>query len=374
MDFSHVKSLAIPEGNVKQIKIGNVSMWSKPAVNTYGIWITNDNTNAITDFYLLRSASLTFQAEYNVPAAEENATTVWSISGLPSGLSLKASNGLVSGYAESAGTSTVTVSVTKGSYSASKTYTFIVASDGYGVDTPTVDLPTCYADEECTVIFTATTNIPAENITDCGFYYPRDDITFPSWLYVIDKSIDRTTQPVTITTTFRGTPPVSAAGSTCNLATRAYVNTRPPYLSVPDYKSPQLSTSIYVNAPRYPVFSQSVNNLVLSAEDCMSSSNEGSTLGMWDIDGTGLSGITSMTLDGAAFDGNTEISGSSTGLPKIRLVPSSYQYGTYLDFAVVLEKRYKGTASVLKGRTIDHTLTVTNDYGTAETTIHISYE
>ena len=135
MDFRHVKALTIPEGSVKEIRIGNVSIWRKPSAVSYdGVEITTSNASNITDFYIRDQCSKTFTATYDVPPAQSSQTPAWTVSGLPSGLSAVSLSGdslTISGVATSTGTSTVTIGVTKGSYSDSKQYTFNVTDRGF---------------------------------------------------------------------------------------------------------------------------------------------------------------------------------------------------------------------------------------------------
>ena len=109
----------------------------------YGVEITNDNSSAIA-FYYYKSCSYTFNANYLVPSSESDITPTWTISGLPAGVSnsnLNANSLTISGYPTSTGNSTLRLTVTKGSYSASKNFTLSVTSDGKSISISTSSLP-----------------------------------------------------------------------------------------------------------------------------------------------------------------------------------------------------------------------------------------
>ena len=138
MDFTRLKQLVVPEGGVKHIEIGGNTIWQKASRTYAGVEITTDNSSAITDFVTGNSASKTFTATFDVPPEEQDSREVWSFSNLPSGLSV--SGATVSGTATTPCNKAVTITVTKGSYNSTKTYTFEV----YGLAVSTASLPYAY--------------------------------------------------------------------------------------------------------------------------------------------------------------------------------------------------------------------------------------
>ena len=102
----------------------------------YGIRITTSNEYPVTEFELNKFASKTFEASFYVPEEEQDSPVEWSFSNLPSGLS--ASEATVSGTATRKGIehAATIVTVTKGSYKASKGFTFRV----YGLEVTTTSL------------------------------------------------------------------------------------------------------------------------------------------------------------------------------------------------------------------------------------------
>ena len=135
IELSQVKSLTVPEGEVKEIYVGGTKIWNKPETSPYYISITRDNTQSITDFvYLREGTSVWFYAEYNLPDdVLENNRIQWEATGLPRGLETTTwSNGSFSIFEvpQTYGTFNVTVIVSYGQYSDSKVFTFVITSDG----------------------------------------------------------------------------------------------------------------------------------------------------------------------------------------------------------------------------------------------------
>ena len=135
VDLSQVKSLAVPEGEVKEIYIGGTKIWNKPETSPYYISITRDNTQSITDFvYCKEGGSALFQAEYNLPDdVLENNSLQWSATGVPRGLqtiAYSSGNFFIYDVPSTYGTYNVTVTVSYGEYSDSKVFTFVITSDG----------------------------------------------------------------------------------------------------------------------------------------------------------------------------------------------------------------------------------------------------
>ncbi len=258
MDFSLVKSLEIPEGTVKAIRIGNTTVWQKPsAVVSYGVSITNDNTSNIMDFYLLKETSLTFQANYNVPPEEENITPSWSITGTrPQGVNVEGAT--VYGFVDHTCTFTLTVSVTKGSYSDSKQFTFEVTSDGYGV-TLTNNIPDTiiiYSYYTLTYNLNATCNVPASagTLTYYAYFLP-DGLTLNSSTGVITG---RPTKEQTV---------------------NAYL-----YATCAPYRS--LLTIQEINVVSYlPTFDASSVTITLEVTDVRKLANEGTVIATVDVSG-----------------------------------------------------------------------------------------
>ena len=103
-----------------KVTIGEFSDTQIYTFIVYGINITTSNANWIYDFATGRNTSKTFEASIYVPEEEQGSPVEWSFSGLPSGVS--ASGATISGIAASIGAHNITATVTKGSYSASKTF------------------------------------------------------------------------------------------------------------------------------------------------------------------------------------------------------------------------------------------------------------
>ena len=386
MDFRNVKSLAIPEGSVKELRIGGVSVWRKPSAVSYGVTITTDNAAPITDFYVLRDASKTFEAEFNVPASEQNITPAWSITGLPSGLS--ASGATVSGYASSAGTSTVTVTVTKGSYSDSKRYTFAVTSDGYGLDITSLSfnhLPPEYWPNGPEYFFRGITYTAQYNVTE----------NLPSSVgtlrYYIEEYKDEfSSNSLTLNSSTGGLTIIPPSGY--NYGEHLYVFAeRYPYRSIPypfhfthSVKNPvpnfekllglDLSTvdEDYDSNYKYDL------NFSISAANARSSSYVGSVYALesYLITGDNFGSLFGRTVqvDGQALP--CTINGTTSGNPKftVKVKEDDYDYQNgsfYLLF--YLESRYTGTAATLKKLSSTHTITVSNDYGTVSKNFTLSY-
>lgn len=116
MDFRSVKSLLIPEGEVKELRIGGINLWKK---KYQGIEITNLNSEAITDFYINDQHSYTFNVEYSVPKSVRKLSPKWTVSGLPDGITaenLNSYNLVLSGVASAIGTYEVTLTVVRVRY------------------------------------------------------------------------------------------------------------------------------------------------------------------------------------------------------------------------------------------------------------------
>ena len=162
MDLNLVKTLIIKEGRVKKILKGDTVIWNKIP---FSVEITNDPEQTITGFKYMLDGSFTFAVNYHVPKIEQNETPTWTISGLPDGLSaedLNANNLTVSGCTEHSGDHTVTVSVTKGSYSDTKTYTLNV-DYGILITTPNKNHITDVAlNQQASKTFESKFNVPEE--------------------------------------------------------------------------------------------------------------------------------------------------------------------------------------------------------------------
>src|SRR5690349_2469703 len=100
-------------------------MISHPIVGngTGGVTVTNPGTQTGT---VGTATSLTLHASGG------SGTFSWSATGLPAGLSLNASSGVVSGTPSTAGTSSVTVTATSGSQSGSATFSWTINPSGGG--------------------------------------------------------------------------------------------------------------------------------------------------------------------------------------------------------------------------------------------------
>lgn len=196
---------------------------------SYGVEITNDNSSAI-NFYKMKSSSYTFVGSYSVPSSEASQAPVWTISGLPSGISasnLNANNLTISGYPTGTGNSTLKLTLKKGSYSASKNFTLSVTSDGKALTITTSSLPSG------TVGVSYSTSLSVSNTTGQTYYnfYANG---LPSGLYPYESW---TSNP-----TIKGTP--TAAGTS---TVSTYVET------ADGYRSPtkNLSLTIYNPMPSW---------------------------------------------------------------------------------------------------------------------------
>ncbi len=124
----HTVTVSVTKGNYNDTKTYMLNV-------DYGILITTPNKSPITDFALNEQGSKTFESKFNVPEEEQDSPVEWSFENLPDGLS--AEGATVSGTATSPSTCAVTVTVRKGSYSDTKTFTFAV----YGLVITNTSLP-----------------------------------------------------------------------------------------------------------------------------------------------------------------------------------------------------------------------------------------
>ena len=156
MDFTRLKRLIIPEGDVKQIKIGGAVVWSK-FVGVTAIKNTSlpDGTSWSTNSNISYSSSLSY-AGATLTAISDLPVT-WSAEGLPSGLSVNANTGVISGtIAKNAAadyTSSVTVTATTTKNSLSKVLSLKVNKYKGPTQINTYSLP----NGECKVAYTNTT-------------------------------------------------------------------------------------------------------------------------------------------------------------------------------------------------------------------------
>ena len=90
--------------------------------------IDRDNSEPITDFEYYKNVSMLFTATYEVSEQTMTNTPIWSVEGLPAGLTYSVSDaGLtISGYATEVTTKNVTISLQLGNCSDTKTYVFDV--------------------------------------------------------------------------------------------------------------------------------------------------------------------------------------------------------------------------------------------------------
>ena len=90
--------------------------------------IDRDNSEPITDFEYYKNVSMLFTATYEVSEQTMTNTPIWSVEGLPAGLTYSVSDaGLtISGYATEVTTKNVTISLQRGNCSDTKTYVFDV--------------------------------------------------------------------------------------------------------------------------------------------------------------------------------------------------------------------------------------------------------
>ena len=290
MDFIRLKRLVVPEGEVKELKIGGRVVWRK---NTggYGVEITTDNTEPVTDFTLGQSGSKTFTADFTVPEEEQTSTETWSFEGLPEGLS--ASGATVSGSATSTGISTVTVTVTKGSYSDTKAYTFRV----YGLMISTETLPSGTKGSSYSATLGVTKDLP-EGV-DSLVYYAAN---LHSGL-----SLNSSTGAISGTPTETGTKSISVYA------------TQSPYTSA----TKELSLAI---AAQTPGFTSSSSSMIIPAAYLRSSSYVDTQIATLDVSGVKLD------MNSAQL---TVMEVSSMGKSEY-ISNRSYLQGSVTDFQLVL--------------------------------------
>lgn len=150
MDLKQIKSIVIPEGEVKKIQIGNIVVWQKP-VSTSFIKINESAEQPIEDFAYCKVTSKTFTAKHNIPNEYLAANNIqWEVTNLPEGEFECIPDGAtltISGYSTDINSKQVTITVTAGEYTDTKTYEFrykyvkgrlaTVASDSPNVDNGT---------------------------------------------------------------------------------------------------------------------------------------------------------------------------------------------------------------------------------------------
>ena len=383
MDFRNVKSLAIPEGSVKELRIGGVSVWRKPSAVSYGVTITTDNAAPITDFYVLRDASKTFEAEFNVPASEQNITPAWSITGLPSGLS--ASGATVSGYAASAGTSTVTVTVTKGSYSDSKQFTFNVTSDGYGVASPSFTLGEAVDFLNYEGSWHLATGITWTGFLTSAANVPSSAGALTYYCYITAIHLS----PTISVNSVAGEVSISSRASSVIVgAELLYV-----YAERYPYRSEMVSIPLIFEAPE-PKISRIYPDgirISVSASEAIKTANVGKELACsvrsdWDTNGDGE--VYGVNI-GSLHNGIIKIDGQAlpctvygTGTSGKPVFTVSYEEEAriindevdVIKLRFTLTSRYTSTAAALKKLSSTHTLTAMNECGSDSVQFTISYE
>ena len=169
MDLAQVKSILIPEGEVKKIQIGNNTIWERPVLASF-IKINESNEQPITDFVYYQEASKTFTADYNIPAEYLAANNIqWEVENLPAGLDFTADGATltISGYSTDTSSKSVTITVTIGEYTDSKIYEFayqgnsIIPTIFVSENTDSVSLPyglLVFSDAEYKVYYITTSN------------------------------------------------------------------------------------------------------------------------------------------------------------------------------------------------------------------------
>ncbi len=318
MDFSRLKQLVVPEGEVKQIAIGGVIVWRKDAVASYGVEITTDNSSAITDFKVNASASKTFEASFNVPYNELENEVSWTFSNLPAGLT--ASGATVSGTATSPGTKTVTVTVTKGSYSNTKSYTFTV----YGIIISTTSLPSGIYDYGYSATLSVSKNLPS-NVGSLRYYASNLPSNF---------SLNSSTGVISGTPQAPGSYTISA------------------YATQSTYTSPTKNLSFYIIDKPIAFFSSDTYSFTIIANHCrytdyvnnyltIQEAGWGTTVSVYGQYFNHIDPLSSWTQ---ALHGN-----SSSSTPLIRIEPTVVS-DTQINLRFLLEKRSTALENTLTKR------------------------
>ena len=168
MELAHVKQVFAKEGEVKKILKGDLVLWQKEGI-------------LITDFNRYKYAVYTIPAPTEVP---EDITPVWTVSGLPKGLSYQVTtDGLtISGYAETIGRKNVTVTVTIGEHVENTLYTFKVTSDGNEIAIASNDLGLWYNAESGVKSGTTALSISGNGASGSSAKYYSSGK--PSWMTI----------------------------------------------------------------------------------------------------------------------------------------------------------------------------------------------
>ena len=207
MELSKVGRLFVPEGEVKEIRIGNTLIWKATAP---AIHIKEDDTQVISDFFYYKEGTKDFTVKHNLPDdVLENNTFEWTVTGLPAGLTATHSaDGLtltVSGFAEKIGTSQVTITLTLGEYTDTKIFTFDVTDDGKGLTLTTEASSNFAYGLSNTHNISVTSN--NSNVNNIGRPTAKTDDTLPSWLTISGYQAS---------VKLLGTPPVESCPSDLN--------------------------------------------------------------------------------------------------------------------------------------------------------------
>lgn len=209
--------VGVTQGNYSDSKVYSMQVTDKG-------YITINDYGNITNFYLNRETTYTFTFSSLMPSTQSDSTPSWSISGVPSGLSVQDKSYwlTIGGSVASTGTWNVTISVSMGSHSDSKVFNLVLADNG-NLIISTTSLASGYAGYSYsqTVDVTTSGNLPSYY----GSYASLTASALPSGISLSGH-------------TLRGTP--TAAGTT-NITFNATYD---------GYYAPAKTLSLVINAPK----------------------------------------------------------------------------------------------------------------------------
>ena len=290
-----------------KVTIGNFSDTQIYTFIVYGINITTSNAAWIYDFEAGKNTSKTFEASIYVPEEEQASPVEWSFSGLPSGISV--SGATISGEAVSTGVHNVTVTLTKGSYSASKTFKFMV----YGLAITTESLPNGERGKTYSAALAAKTNLSSSNSNPLMYYEDANPSNLPAGLKLNNS-----------TGVISGIPTTLGTSSFRVLATQS------PYVST------EKSLSITIVSPPMG-FAQSEITVLLSINSCKASKLVGECIERRYIYGSGFAqaGVIFHILS----NNTVVLSGNSTATSPVIYIPVTIIDDNTLTLDFILQKK-----------------------------------